>query len=136
MDPAASAFDIAEICAISNFDLKSIAKIYFAVGTRFSLKWMRSKISELNIDNHWQRLSAKVILEDLYHCQMKIAKEVVGFSCNNKEICETESLNAWNNKMQFSVERFDSFISDLKTQTNPDLAVFIVAINRLKSLVA
>jgi glutamate dehydrogenase len=134
MDPAASAFDIAEICAVSNFDLKSIAKVYFAVGTRFSLKWMRSRVTDLNIDNYWQRLSAKTILEDLYFYQMKIAKEIVDFSCDDKNICDTDSVDAWVKKMEFSVDRFDSFVSELKSQANPDLSVFIVALNRLKSL--
>lgn len=135
MDPASSTFDIAEICAISKFDLKSIAKIYFTVGTRFSLKWMRSRIADLNFENHWQRMSAKTILEDVYFYQMKIAKAIVDFSCNDKKICEINSVNAWVEKYKFNVERFDGFVTELKSQTNPDLAVFVVALNRLKSLV-
>jgi glutamate dehydrogenase len=135
MDPVASAFDIAEISAQSNFDLKTIAKIYFAVGTRFSLKWMRSRVSSLSIDSYWQRLSAKTILEDLYSYQMKLAAEIVGLSCDDKKICEINSIEKWTKKMEFSVERFDNFIDELKSLPSPDLAVFIVALNRLKPLV-
>jgi len=135
MDPVASAFDIAEISAESNFDLKTIAKIYFAVGTRFSLKWMRSRVSGLAIDSYWQRLSAKTILEDLYSYQMKLARAIVSLSCDDKKVCETDSIAKWIKKNEFSVERFDNFIADLKSQPSPDLAVFIVALNRLKPLV-
>jgi glutamate dehydrogenase len=135
MDPVASAFDIAEISAASNFDLKTIAKIYFAIGTRFSLKWLRSRVSKLALDSYWQRLSSKTILEDLYSYQMRIAKSVVEFSCDDKDLCEIDSLEKWIKEADFLVERFDNFISDLKEQTNPDLAVFIVALNRLKPLV-
>lgn len=135
MDPVASAFDIAEISAASNFDLKTIAKIYFAVGTRFSLKWLRSKVSNLNFTDHWQKLSSKTILEDLYSYQMKIAKQVVDFSCEDKNLCEVDSLNNWIKTVDFLVERFDNFVSDLKTYPNHDLSAFIVALNRLKPLV-
>jgi glutamate dehydrogenase len=135
MDPVASAFDIAEISAASNFDLKTIAKIYFAVGNRFSLKWLRSRVSKLAPDNYWQKLSSKTILEDLYYYQMQIAKRIVDFSCNDKNLCETDSLANWIKTVDFLVERFDSFVSDLKTHPNPDLSVFIVALNRLKPLV-
>lgn len=135
MDPVASAFDIAEISAASNFDLKTIAKIYFAVGTRFSLKWLRTKVSNLVLDNYWQKLSSKTILEDFYSYQMRIAKSIVEFSCNDKNLCEINSLEKWIKEINFLVERFDNFISDLKDQANPDLAVFIVALNRLKPLV-
>jgi glutamate dehydrogenase len=136
MDPVASAFDIAEISAASNFDLKTIAKIYFAVGTRFSLKWLRSRLNKQTPENYWQKLSSKTILEDLYSYQMRIAKRIVDFSCDDNKICEDNSLDSWIKSADFLVERFDSFISDLKAQPNPDLAMFIVALNRLKPLVS
>ncbi len=135
LDPVASAFDISEISAASNFDLKTIAKIYFAIGTRFSLKWLRSKVSGLAFEDHWQKLSSKTILEDLYSYQMKIAKQVVEFSCEDKTLCEVNSLDKWVKNADFLVERFDNFILELKNNPNHDLSVFIVALNRLKPLV-
>ncbi|NBV05794.1 MAG: NAD-glutamate dehydrogenase [Proteobacteria bacterium] len=134
-DPLASVFDIAEISAASNFDLKTIAKLYFAVGTRFSLKWLRSKVSAMSYDNHWQKLSSKTILEDLYSYQMKIAKSVVEESSKDKILSESDSLENWIKKVDFLVERFDQFISELKVHPNPDISVFVVALNRLKPLV-
>ncbi len=135
MDAVASAFDIAEISESSKFDLKTIAKIYFAVGTRFSLKWLRSRVSNLVVTNHWQRLAHKTILEDIYSYQMRIAKQIVEFGSDDKKLCEVNSVENWIKTVDFLVERYDSFIHDLKTQTNPDLSVFVVALNRLKPLV-
>jgi glutamate dehydrogenase len=136
MDPVASAFDIAEISAASSFDLKTIAKIYFAVGNRFSLKWLRSRLNNMSLEGHWQKLSSKTILEDFYSYQMRIAKEIVDFSCDDKNLCEINSLDNWIKKSDFLVERFDNFIADLKAQPNVDLAMFVVALNRLKPLVS
>lgn len=135
MDPVASAFDIAEISAASKSDIKTIAKIYFAVGTRFSLKWLRSRVGGLVLNNYWNKLSAKTILEDLYSYQMKIAKCIVDASCEDKKLCEKDSVENWIKTVDFLVERYDNFIADLKTESNPDLALFIVALNRLKPLV-
>jgi NAD-specific glutamate dehydrogenase len=67
---------------------------------------------------------------------MRIAKRIVDFSCDDNKICEDNSLDSWIKSADFLVERFDSFISDLKAQPNPDLAMFIVALNRLKPLVS
>jgi len=133
-DPVASAFDIAEISAASNLDLETIAKIYFAVGTRFSLKWLRSRVSSIPEDNYWSKLSSKTVLEDLYSYQMRIAKKIVDFSHDNKDLCENNAMEKWIATVDFLMVRFDNFISDLKTQTNPDLSMFIVALNRLKPL--
>ncbi len=134
LDLIASTFDIAEISNASNFDIKIIAKIYFVIGARFSLQWLRNKASEIIFDNYWQKLSGKAVLEDTYSYQMRIAKSVVNFSCNDQTLCEVESLNKWIKHNNFLVERFDNFISELKTGSNYDLSVFIVALNRIKSL--
>jgi glutamate dehydrogenase len=134
-DPIASAFDIAEISTKSNLDIKTIAKIYFAVGTRFSLKYLRNKLSSLEFTNHWHKLSSKTILEDIYGYQMQIAKKIVDFSCNKKGDCESDSVENWAITSKALVERYDNFISNLKTESNIDLSFFVVALNRLKPLV-
>jgi len=130
LDPAASAFDIAEICSESNFDLPVIAKIYFEVGTRFSLKWLRNKILSLPTHNHWQRLSNKSILDELYYYQLNIAKEIVKHKDGKKD----DFVENWIKKVGVAIENYDKFISELKANPDQDLSVFIVASNRLKSL--
>lgn len=133
MDPLASAFDIAEIAAKSDLDIKTIAKIYFEVGTRLSIKWLRSKASGVIVDNYWQKLSFKTILEDLYRYQMRMAKQVVEFSHSNKD--SRPSLEAWIKHNKSVVERYDTFIAELKEQANPDLSMFVVVLNRIRALV-
>jgi glutamate dehydrogenase len=135
MDPLASAFDIAEIASKSDFNIKVIARIYFEVGTRFDLKWLRAKVSATSVDNYWQKLSYKTILEDLYNYQMRIAKQVVNFSCSNKDACPAySSLDYWIENNSFMVRRYDDFIAELKEQPSPDLSMFVVALNRIRVL--
>ncbi len=136
MDPLASAFDIAEIASQSDLNIKIIACIYFEVGTRFDLKWLRSKVAGSNVDSYWQKLSLKTILEDLYKYQMKIAKHVVDFNCINKDSCPiAKSLDYWIKHHGFMVQRYDGFVSELKEQVNPDLSMFVVALNRVRALI-
>ena len=89
----------------------------------------------MSYDNQWQRLSSKTILEDLYSYQMRIAKAIVDFSCNDSKVWESASIEAWIESVDFLVQRFDDFISNLKSNSNPDISVFVVALNRLKPLV-
>ncbi len=135
MDPLASAFDIAEIANQSDFNIKVIAQIYFEVGTRFDLKWLRTKVAATNVDSYWQKLALKTISEDLYNYQMKFAKQIIDFSCSNKGACPAESsLEYWTKNHSFLVQRYDSFIAELKEQLNPDLSMFVVALNRVRAL--
>jgi glutamate dehydrogenase len=137
MDPLASSFDIAEIASQSDFNIKIIAKIYFEVGTRFDLKWLRSRVAATNVDSYWKKLSLKTILEDLYNYQMKIAEQVVDYSCANKDSCPAEiSLDYWIENHSFMVQRYDSFIVELKEeQLNLNLSMFVVALNRVRALI-
>ena len=128
MDPMGSAYDIIEIGKESNLDVKLVGKIYSEVGTRLSLKWLRSSVASLSINDYWQKLSSKTILEDLYCYQMKITSQVVNFDKNS-------SLEKWIENQAFLVERYDGFIADLKSQVNPDLSMFVVALNRIKALI-
>jgi NAD-specific glutamate dehydrogenase len=137
MDALTSTFDIAEISSSSHLNLQSISKIYFAVGGRFSLKWLGLEVSKLNYDNYWQKISARTVLDDLNFYQMRIAKMVVDYSCSkSQKSIEGEPLINWIESKSFAVQRFDDFIAELKGQTNPDLSVFIVALSRLKTLVS
>jgi glutamate dehydrogenase len=134
MDPSASAFDIAEISAKSSFDLKTIAEIYFAVGTRFSLKWLRSKLASISTENNSQKLAAKTILEDIYLYQMKIAKSVIKQAIKDNE--KANMIKNWTDNMNLLVKKYDNFIDDLKSQSALDISAFVVALNRLKPLVS
>ena len=139
LDPVASAFDIAEISSSTSFhkdfDLKAIAKIYFAVGIRFSLKWLRGQIGDLNAINYWQRLANRTVLEDIYSYQRRIARIIIEYNSGGKKLSEKDAVENWIKTVDSLSERFDNFISDLRMQTHPDLSVFVVALNRLKPLV-
>jgi glutamate dehydrogenase len=135
MDPVASAFDISEIALSTKLDIKIIAEIYFAVGTRFSLKWLRSRLNKITLNNHWQKLSSKTVLEDLYSYQMRLAKDIAEFSLKNKNKSVENLIEDWSKNSIFLTERFDNFILELKNEQNPDLSMFVVALNRIKPLV-
>ena len=132
MDPVASAYDISAIAANCKLDIKTISTIYFAVGTRFSLKWLRSKVAKLPLDNYWQRLASKTILEDLYSFQMQISKSIIDL--NKQEIDSKVFIKNWEDHYLFLIKRYDNFIAELKNSSNPDLSMFIVALNRIKPL--
>ena len=132
LDPIASSYDIAEIASFSKLDIKTIAIIYFEIGNRLSLKWLRSRVAKLTLNNYWQKLASKTLLEELYSYQRQIAKTVVEFNKNNNDL--DSFVTNWEKNYQFLIARFDKFIIEIKNESNPDLAMFIVALNRIKPL--
>jgi glutamate dehydrogenase len=132
MDSIASSFDIVEIARLGS-NIKATAKIYFEVGDRFSLKFMRGKASSIIIDNDWKKLSIKTILEDLYQYQAIISKQIAIFT-SGKDYDPKKSISEWISDNHFLMQRYDVFIAELKEQHNLDLSMFVIALNRVKAL--
>lgn len=134
MDPVASAFDISKIASSCDQKINAISKIYFEVGTRFSLKWLRSQLTSIAIHNSWDRVSIKTITDDLYSYQMKISREIVAGYCK-KSSCDLDEIENWISNCDFSIKRYDDFISEIRELPVTDLSVFFVILSRLKSIV-
>lgn len=132
MGPLSSAYDIINVSNESGVAIDIVGQIYFEVGTRLYFKSLRHNVLQLNLDNYWQKVSARAVIEDLYNYQMKITKVVVAFAKTNNSNLALEN---WVKSEASLVERYDRFIEDFKSQVNPDLSIFIVALNRIKSLV-
>jgi len=138
----ASALEIAEIDRQSKFDLATVAKIYFAIGERFSLKWLRLKLSEISSENNWHKLSCKTLIEELYFYQIKITKKIIEDFENksskkqdiNKNSNIAQLVDSWTTVHQAEIEKFDNFIMELKLYHNFDIAIFVVVLSRLKSI--
>jgi glutamate dehydrogenase len=139
MDFISSAFELSQIDSDSKFDLDKISEVYFAVGEYFSLKWLRNKLSNINNADNWHKVSCEILLEDLYGYQIKISKKIVTnlekFTQKHpsEKVDINNFINSWTENKSLEFERFSSFMADLKINSNPEIATFIVAINYLKS---
>ena len=135
MDPIAAAFDISEIAINAKFDLKTIAKIYFEVGTEFAFKWLRSQLHNISPKDDWERISIKTITEDLYSYQMRISSKIVANMCDAKDgVCSIDSVARWGESDKFLLERYRDFIKEIRLGTVNEVSTFVIALNRLRPL--
>ena len=137
LNAISSAFDIFEIANSTKIEVKIIAKIYFAIGTRFNLEWISSSVNKLELNNQWQKILSKTLLQDFNFYQMKISKTIIEMQDNKKIKLDEVNyiIENWINTVNFLVARFDNFIGELKDDPNHDLAMFAIALNRLKPLI-
>jgi hypothetical protein len=59
----------------------------------------------------------------------------IDFGLKNKDKKVENLIEDWSKNSIFLIERFDNFILELKNEQNPDLSMFVVALNRIKPLV-
>jgi len=45
------------------------AQVYFDLGHRFGMEWLRSRAAKVKTENHWQKQAVSAIIDDLYGLQ-------------------------------------------------------------------
>lgn len=127
----ASAADIVRIAARHGATVEEAGQLYFTVGHRFGLGWLRASAQKLAVHGHWQKLAAAAAIEDLYGYQRDITTAV---AAEAPGLAATEALTAWIASHRVTVERTDAMLAEVKAAPQIDLAMLIVAGRQLKTL--
>ncbi|MBL0318878.1 MAG: NAD-glutamate dehydrogenase [Alphaproteobacteria bacterium] len=111
-----------------------VGEIYFLLGTKLHIGWLRSQMNNLPLGNYWERLSLKTIIGDLYIQQMRLTSSVLAHC--KKQQSAAIALNAWWNEYVKELERYERFIVDIQSQSKLDFPVLLIAVKRVESLAA
>lgn len=124
-----SAPDIVKVATGGKLPVNVVARVYFELGNRLNVGWVRSKIYRLNTDDYWQRLSVRALIDGLYDQQMRLTARVIDQLCNDKQ-CST-AVDEWCEQNKKDITRYDRFMLDLMTHENPDFSMLMVATKKL-----
>jgi glutamate dehydrogenase len=119
------ALHLAEIAASSGLDVTSVAQVYFALGTRLELDWLRNRIVALPRDTRWQAMARAALRDDVYAEQAALTAEVIRAGGN---------IDAWSAQNADAVERCLQVLGDMKSGGAPDLAKLSVAVREIRNL--
>ena len=70
-------FDIVEVSEAAGRGLDAVAAVYFGLGGRLQLNWLRDKIAELPRANRWQALARSALRDDLYSLHRALTQDVL-----------------------------------------------------------
>jgi glutamate dehydrogenase len=105
LGPLASACDMVLLAERSAASLDDIAGVYFAVGERVGLDWLRQAVDLVATGDHWDRLALGSIVEDLYDQQ----RELTGMALAEG------GLGVWERNHAKALERARELIGELQT---------------------
>ena len=72
-----AALDIVEIAAPAELTSPSAAEVYFALGARLELHWLRDRIVDLPRETRWDAMARAALRDDVYAEQAGLTAEVV-----------------------------------------------------------
>ncbi len=127
-----SVFDIVEVAEATGRELKAVMVIYFRLGERLHLNWLRDRIFELPRANRWQALARAALRDDLYSLHRALTQEML----ETADQAESESaIEQWERRNKAGLERSLSILSDIKASRNYDTTTLPVALREVRNLI-
>jgi glutamate dehydrogenase len=127
-----SGLDLIRIGDLSGFPVDEVGAVYFGVGRRFGIAWLREGALRLPASSHWQKQAAMSIVDDLYALQSELTVRVLD-ACRETGTA-APGLDAWIDTRRGEVDRIDQLLADLRTAEHLDLSMLAVANRRLRGL--
>jgi glutamate dehydrogenase len=112
--------------------VEAVGKLYFSVGARVRLGWLRLCAARIVATSHWERLAVQSLIGDLYDEQRRLTGSVIEVLCKDKSC--PDSADAWAEAHAEDLQRFESFIDDLKAGESLDIPKLMVALQHVRSL--
>ncbi len=124
--------DIVRIARAAGLAVDQVGRIYFTVGTRFGLDWLRSVAHSLAAESPWDKQAAEAIVDDLFDHQSEIAGRVLAAA--DRERLPDGAIETWVAERRHAVGRLDHLLADIRTTDVPDLAMLTVASHQVRTL--
>lgn len=127
-----SSLGIIEAQEATGMPLKTVANLYYDLGDRLDLTWFANAIAALTPSSHWQALARESFREDLDWQQRALTTGVLKIAESPEKV--TDSVNAWEQRNQHMIDRWNAMLAELKGVREPEYAMFSVALRELLDL--
>jgi glutamate dehydrogenase len=132
LDALFSGLNVIEVASECGETVEAVAAVYFAIGARLDLHWLRDQIARLPASSHWQVLAQGALRDDLYSEQRELTGQVLrpGAADRGAEAL----IDAWQADNRASVARCMAMLEDLKEADTLDIAMLSVALREIRTL--
>jgi glutamate dehydrogenase len=129
-----SVFDIVEDTGATGFPLQTVMSVYFAIGSKLGLDWLRDRILELPRADRWQALARAALRDDLYRLHRSLTRAVLAGS--EPDESSAQAIEAWAARHQEGIRRALSVLADVRESHSYDTTTIPVALRELSNLIA
>ena len=133
MQSLLSVFDIVVDAGLTGSEQPVVTDMYFGIGARLGLDWLRDRILELPRTDRWQSLARAALRDDLYRLHRSLTREIL---LSAVEFDAEQPLEDWLERNATGVERADAVLADVKASREYDTTTLPVVLRELRSLVA
>ncbi|HUY84512.1 MAG TPA: NAD-glutamate dehydrogenase domain-containing protein, partial [Steroidobacteraceae bacterium] len=124
------AFDLVEVSSAARVPVAFAAQVYFAIGERIGLAWVKEQVEALPTDAHWHAVARATLRDTSFGLQRKIAGAVLA---SHKGPAPSR-IEAWLAGRRAEVAYLDGLIADLRSSGGGDFATLSVALQSVRRL--
>jgi len=133
VDGLISACDIVEVAAAARAPVLEAARVYFQLGGRLNIEWLRGSAEALDTGSHWQHRAVRAIVDDLYGQQRALTLAVLKGSEAGTNA--DERIAAWIEANKTRMTRALDTLDELRRDAPFDLAKLAVANRQVRALI-
>ena len=82
--------ELVEIAAATELDVATAAEVYFALGARLELHWLRDRIVDLPRETRWEAMARAALRDDVYSEQAGLTAEVLRAGAGVEQLAARE----------------------------------------------
>ena len=124
--------DVVRLALAMEAPVTAVARVYFGIGERLGLDWLRGAPARMKVETPWQRAAIEGLLDDLSGHQVAITWQVLAEAGKKAEW--REALQAWEARHAGEVERLEKLLAELRGAEALDVAMLAVADRQLQGL--
>jgi len=123
------ALDVVETAAQRGTDVERVATVFFGLGERLCLKWLRESVEELEVKGQWHAHARGSLRDELYSQHRRLAGRVLQAFPQEKE-----AVSCWLDTNKEAVDRISLMMTDMQGLPRMDYATVSVAVRSLDKL--
>ena len=125
--------DLVEISAGADVDVVAAAEVYFTLGERLELDWLRGRVLALPRDTRWEAMARAALRDDVYAEQAGLTATVLRAGANGQPA--DARVASWLAQNDAAIERSLQVLADIRAGGALDLARLSVAVRELRNLI-
>jgi glutamate dehydrogenase len=126
------ALDIIEVAQATERGVEAVAAVYFHLGARLQLNWLRDRIAELPRANRWHALARSALRDDLYSLHRALTQDVLRAAPADGDA--DTAIARWAQANVSAVTRTRAMLLDIKGTRVFDLTTLPVALREVRNL--
>ena len=127
-----SALDVVEVAKGAAISVEEAAAVYFILGEKLDLHWLRDRIAALPRDNSWQALSRAALRDDLYAQLSALTSDALRLDLG--ESTPAGRIDAWLEQNRIPMARCRQILGDLESAGHADFTMLSVAMGEIRAL--